>query len=294
MLKDILDNHHINVTDLLRQSEMKKVNDIEEKSTTTEDTYTPISNGCLTSIRKTGTTYRGNEILLCKCTCGNEVETTKNDLITVKHRFCSKSCGNRKNRKNQEDTKVILSDDWSQKIRCTLAVGDILERKETKRDGVRYVCNTYKCKCMKCGKEHLFSDLDFKIKDGYSIAKCNCYKHSKLQWNVVEILEKYNVKYIAEFVIPTVDKYRYDFAIFTDDMKYVRYLVECHGEQHYCPSKDFGGMDGYFRQRVIDLDKMEQAKAGGYSLIIIPFTIGYDKNYVEHLLRRFNIIKDEI
>ena len=149
------------------------------------------------------------------------------------------------------------------------------------------VYKQYKCKCVLCGKEHLFTCDQFGIYppskngvhayDGYwSKAYCDCHKISSFQWIVNKILFENNIRYQVEYSFPDLygcfhrRKLRFDFAILNEDRS-VKCLIECQGEQHYKTVDEFGDKRDFDIQITNDELKRKYAKQHAIPLIEIPY-----------------------
>jgi len=94
--------------------------------------------------------------------------------------------------------------------------------------------------------------------------KCNVSKGEK---KISEILDKYNIKYKTEYVIPNSNTmYRYDFYL-----PELNILIEYDGELHFIPVKYFGGVDKLKDYQEKDVIKNNLAKQYGYNLIRIKY-----------------------
>ncbi len=153
--------------------------------------------------------------------------------------------------------------------------------------GTFTVYKLYKCRCYLCGKEQLIRCSDFHIEppteygydayNGYwSDAKCDCHKISSFQWIVNKLLFDNHIPYRVEVSFPDLlgfsesQPLRFDFAIY-DSTGSINCLIECQGEQHYKPVKEFGGEIAYRRQLINDERKRQYATEKHYKLIEIPF-----------------------
>lgn len=149
------------------------------------------------------------------------------------------------------------------------------------------VFKKYRCKCYLCGKEHLITCDKFGIYppnrygnhayDGYwSEAFCECHVISSFQWVVNKVLQELNVNYRVEYKFQDLygiggqNLLCYDFAII-DEYEKVVALIECQGEQHYKPVKEFGGEKAFEIQKKNDELKKEYAKKIGIPLVEIPY-----------------------
>ncbi len=171
--------------------------------------------------------------------------------------------------------------------------------KRKKGGGTYKVYKLYKCRCYLCGKEFEIKSSDFSINpptkygyrayDGYwSSAYCDCHKISSFQWIVAKVLGENKIPYKVEVSFPDLwgamerRRLRYDFAVF-DSNKNIKFLIECQGEQHYRPIKEFGGDTQYKMQQKNDELKREYAKKHNIKLIEIPYTHKKYEKVIEYL-----------
>lgn len=161
----------------------------------------------------------------------------------------------------------------------------------TQKHNKRYcditVFKQYKCKCYLCGDEQLITCDKFGIypptdhgyhgSNGYwSEAFCKCHVISSFQWVVNKVLQELNINYRVEYSFSDLygicgqNLLCYDFAII-DKYEKVVALIECQGEQHYKPVKEFGGEKAFEIQKKNDELKKEYAKKAGIPLIEIPY-----------------------
>lgn len=107
-------------------------------------------------------------------------------------------------------------------------------------------------------------------------------------------MQEYDIKYRVEFSFP--DLYgieqkkllRFDFAIF-DSENNIKCLIECQGEQHYKPIKEFGGNTQYEVQVKNDELKRSYVEKRKIQLVEIPYTCNTYEKEVDYL-KRYGII----
>ena len=174
-----------------------------------------------------------------------------------------------------------------------------------KGGGTYYVYKLYKCRCYLCGKEQQIKSSKFSInpptEHGYheytgywSDAYCDCHKISSFQWIVTKLLKENKVPYKVEISFPDlyglyrVNHLRYDFGVY-DENGNIKCLIECQGEQHYEPVKEFGGDLQFVRQQKNDDLKRKYAKEKCIPLYEIPYKF---KKYerIEKFLQERGII----
>lgn len=169
----------------------------------------------------------------------------------------------------------------------------------TQRHDKRYaditVFKKYRCRCYLCGDEQLITCDKFGIypptdhgyhgSHGYwSEAFCKCHVISSFQWVVNKVLQELNINYRVEYRFSDLygiggqNLLCYDFAIMDEYVKVVA-LIECQGEQHYKPVKEFGGEKAFEIQKKNDDLKKEYAQKKGIPLI----EISYKKKKIERV-----------
>lgn len=166
------------------------------------------------------------------------------------------------------------------------------------------VYKKYRCRCYLCGQEQMVTCDKFGIYpptvygyrayDGYwSTVYCDCHKISSFQWIVNDILIKHDIDYRVEvsvdvlYGIDNVTPLRFDFAVYEGGK--LTAFIECQGEQHYKPVKEFGGARRFVIQQRNDAIKRTYAKEHNIKLIEISYK---HKRYgkVEALLKEQHII----
>lgn len=175
-----------------------------------------------------------------------------------------------------------------------------------RKDAYSYmIYKLYKCRCYLCGKEQTAKCSQFKISPptsygrtayhGYwSGVSCDCHEISSFQWIVNKLLLENNIPYRVEYSFDDLfgcsgtNKLKFDFAVL-DSNQQVKCLIECQGEQHYMPVKEFGGNRQYAAQLKNDELKRAYAKEHNIELIEISYK---DKQIekVEEILREHGVI----
>lgn len=98
-------------------------------------------------------------------------------------------------------------------------------------------------------------------------AGCPKCRSSKGETRIINILNKYKINYIKEYIIPGAkQRYRYDFYLFDYNI-----LLEFHGGQHYFPVEYFGGVEAFKSLKERDLFKIELAKSARIPLIVFNY-----------------------
>jgi len=227
----------------------------------------------------------------------------------------------KKQKAYKENGKRILADNYD--VDLTGRIFDSLEILEClddnyeeaftsgdlrKKDAYSYmVYKLYKCRCYLCGKEHTVKCSQFHISPptaygrrayhGYwSGVKCDCREtsHSSFQWIVNKLLFENNINYRVEYSFEGlfgccgINKLKFDFAIMNQDGS-IKCLIECQGEQHYMPVKEFGGNRQYDAQIINDELKRTYIQKHNIELLEISYK---DKQIekVESILRKHKII----
>lgn len=163
------------------------------------------------------------------------------------------------------------------------------------------VYKEYNCECSLCGEKQLINCDRFEIEktssgDYMGLVACYCHHISSFQWKTCKLLFDNNVKYKAEVPFPEIlgenskHPLRFDFVVYNDDDS-IKCLIECQGEQHYKPIKDFGGLSGFRTQSTNDNSKRCFAKKNNIKLIEISYK---QKKYeqIKDILIENEIISD--
>lgn len=167
------------------------------------------------------------------------------------------------------------------------------------------VYKEYRCRCYLCGKEKLVTcdkfgiypptPYGYRAYNGYwSEVYCDCHPISSFQWIVNDILIKHNIEYRVEASFPDLygvgntNLLRYDFSVLNEDGT-IKCLIECQGEQHYKPVKEFGGKHQFELQKKNDDLKRIYAEKNSIPLYEISYK---NKKYekVEEFLKSKEII----
>lgn len=175
-----------------------------------------------------------------------------------------------------------------------------------KKDAYSYmIYKLYKCRCYLCGKEHMVKCSQFHISPptqygvtayhGYwSGIECGCHEISSFQWIVNKLLLENDIDYRVEYFFSDLFGYygtnrlKFDFAIMNKDGS-VKCLIECQGEQHYMPVKEFGGNRQYDVQ--VKNDELKKAYVQKHNIELIEISYKDKKiEKVETILRKHNII----
>ena len=207
----------------------------------------------------------------CQCECGKITTVRRDVLIDGK----TKSCGCNSYRMAGVKNMDNLTGQKFGKL-------TVIERDFEKTDASKQAF--WWCAC-DCGEK--ISVGRGSLKSG-ATRSCGCLK-SKGEEKISKILNNNKIPHIKGYTFNDLkgkrNKLKFDFAIFKDDK--IKYLIECQGEQHYCPIEYFGGEEKFNRQQSYDNKKREYCKQHSIKLIEIPYW-DFDKIDSEYLL---NLIK---
>ena len=133
-------------------------------------------------------------------------------------------------------------------------------------------------------KEKSVSSGDLKSGHTYS---CGCFRKSKGELKIEEILKSLNIKYIPQYSFKdlkgTSQPLRFDFAIFQEDE--LKILIEYQGEQHYNNFAYFNKRNDFQKRIGYDEKKRQYCKDNNIQLIEIPY---WDFNIInkDYLIKR--------
>ena len=200
--------------------------------------------GKLTVIERTNKSNGSGVIWKCQCECGNIKEVPTASLTTGK----TKSCG-------------------CLKLESHLI--DITNKKFGKLTALFFIQNESKwhCKC-DCGNE---CDIDsYNLRHGLT-KSCGCINYSIGEFNIEQILIKNNMVYKKEYTESSLERRRFDFALFNKNNEIIR-LIEFDGEQHFNQSR--GTWQNHESLEIIqqrDENKNKWAAAHNIPLVRIPY-----------------------
>lgn len=198
----------------------------------------------------------------CKCDCGNEVTVRNAQLSAGKTASCGCLQRERTSAANTKDFTGYTTD----------AGVKIVERYDQDNRGVW----RYKCICPYCNGT--FVAIPAKLISNNQIS-CGCAILSKGEEKIKSILERENVRYVSQYMIPGCkDKkpLRFDFVIF-DKMNHLVHAIEYDGKQHDVPIDFFGG-ESDFKERIRrDRIKDEFCENAGIPLTRLPYTLSMDE-----------------
>ena len=206
---------------------------------------------------------------LCKCQeCGREWVSRKEDIV--------KGCAPCKMNNGiipfggRGYKSISAGDRFGKLVVLEYETG----RKTTSGKPVTYI----KCKC-DCGniisvrKDHL---TGYNKGNGQGVChtvSCGCGQVFAGESKITELLNKANVKYKTQYIIPELSNFmKFDFAVF-DAQDKLQYLIEYDGIQHYRAIDRFGGEEKLNIQKERDARKNAFCKEKGIPLIRIPYVV---------------------
>lgn len=222
--------------------------------------------GRLTVIEKIGTKElnNGNLVTLwkCKCSCGNEVETTTSYLKNGK----KKSCGCLQFDRPYND----LSGQRFGKLLVLERTDDRIQDNGRKR-------MMYKCLC-DCG--NICEAAGESLVSG-GTKSCGCEK-SYGEYITKKFLEDNNIEYEAQKIYPDLLGIKNGHLSYDFYLPQYNLLIECQGGQHYFPVPRLGGVDFLEKQQEHDRRKREYAKLHNIELYEINYK---DYSNIENILK---------
>jgi len=150
----------------------------------------------------------------CQCECGNEIDVISSSLTSGNTQSCG--CLKKENAYFVQYKKNLVGQKF----------GKLTVLEETNKREYEKVI--WKCKC-DCGNIVYLNTG--RLKSGNDIS-CGCLKYSYGVTNIINILNKNNIKYTKEYHFLNLPNRFYDFAIFNEDNILIR-LIEFDGEQHF-------------------------------------------------------------
>lgn len=206
----------------------------------------------------------------CICDCGQNCSIKATHLKSG----AATSCGCYNKQRIRETQMIDLTGEIIGNIK-------VIKKDDSKKNQTNWICE-----CLLCGT--IFSTGSYRLRMGQT-KSCGCIK-SKGEYNTGKVLLDLGFSFKKEWTFKDLlgkDRVplRFDFAIFKDNK--IKYLIECQGEQHYCPIEYFGGEEKFNRQQSYDNKKKEYCKQHNIRLIEIPYW-DFDKIDREYLL---NLIK---
>lgn len=185
----------------------------------------------------------------CMCDCGNIIYPTMNNLT----RGHTTSCGCAK-----DDYINSLKTDIIGKQYGKLTVIEEVFNKKYKRRMVKCLCE--------CGNIHICSIND--LTSGH-VFSCGCYKKSKGEIMISEILDTLGIVYIEQQSFEdckNIKRLRFDFYL-----PELKICIEYDGKQHYEPVEYFGGEDRFIIQKQNDEIKAQYCLDNNIKLLRIKY-----------------------
>lgn len=184
---------------------------------------------------------KGYSIYKCKCSCNKKtICYVRANSLKTGH---TQSCGCLTKELASVSNTIDLSNQYINNI-------FIIERSSFKNNN-RHVY--WKCKCY-CGEEFIADGVE--LRQG-KIVSCGCYKQSKGEKQIEELLKDAHIKYKKQYTFNSLignnRKLRFDFAIFEEEI--LKGLIEFQGEQHYKSIDYFGGDAEFLKRQEYDLKK---------------------------------------
>jgi Zn finger protein HypA/HybF involved in hydrogenase expression len=127
-----------------------------------------------------------------------------------------------------------------------------------------------------CRKHGEFSQQPSSHIDGQGCPRC---QSSHGENEVISVLKKLHIKFVHRARLITGSGCHFDFYL-----PIFRFLIEYNGAQHYEPYVIFGGQEAFDALRQRDAFKKRWARANGYRLIVIPYTIVNIEGYLRKRL----------
>lgn len=223
--------------------------------------------GRLTVLRKDFSKKEGHAYWICQCECGNIISVRSNNLKNGNTNSCG--CFRKETASNLKSFDLI-----NQRFGLLTVL---------KRDFSRTGKNAYWiCQC-DCGK--IISVDGSNLKRGRSIS-CGCYKKSKGEEKIENILNELNIQYETQKQFPNLfsinnGKLRFDFYL-----PLYNIVLEYQGKQHYTNIEYWGGEKGLQDRQTNDNIKRQWCKENNIKLIEIPYW-DFDKlneNYLKQLI----------
>lgn len=215
--------------------------------------------GHLQAIEPTNQRKYNRVIWRCKCLyCGNNYVFKDSSFLQTKG---DHNCGCHKNQNSLNNLKKSHSIiDLTGK-----EFGDFKVLYMTPHQ--KYEIVKWHCKCNRCGKEKDINSQSLRLgKSKY----CKCYRASRGQDAIKELLIKNNIPFIQQKVFQSCKKSNANmpFDFYVDN----KYLIEYDGQQHFKSIEIFGGQNRFKTTQKTDAFKNEWALKNNIPLIRIPYT----------------------
>lgn len=207
----------------------------------------------LTVIDITDKRQQGSVVWECQCDCGNICERSGTVLHRKGHHSCG--CWNRKQVTNLK--KKDLSGERFGKLIA-------LEATEKRASGG---CVVWKCEC-DCGNIVYIPSNSLTTRNTQS---CGCINYSIGEKNIDQILTKNHILFTSQYTEKSLNKKKFDFAIFNDKNQAIR-LIEFDGIQHFNETRGmWNSQETAENIQARDQEKNEWAVAHNIPLVRIPY-----------------------
>lgn len=199
------------------------------------------------------------ELLLLKCSCGEEYSTNFHTFLNENKKQCS-NCSKIKFRELRRTGISELKKHVESNSDCILISEDYVDYS----DKLKFIC--------KCENSFETSMISFNRGKKHCDS---CSPKSKLEYNCEKFLINNNIKYKSQvsyddLLSPKNRHLKFDFAIL-DENEEVKFLIELDGEQHFKPSNLFG-IEKFKTQILYDNLKNEYCDNKNITLHRIPYT----------------------
>lgn len=209
--------------------------------------------GKLTALYPLEERKNGHIVWHCKCKCGNEIDVIGNSLTSNN----TQSCGCLK---KENCYFVQLKENLIGQKFGYLTVLEETNQRE-------YGKIIWKCQC-ECGKIIYLNTS--RLKEGNDTS-CGCKKQNSLGvLNIIKLLKENNIIFKQEYTEKTLNKKRFDFAIYDNSNNLIK-LLEFDGEQHYRSSGGWNTPETLKEVQQRDKEKNNWAKEHNIPLVRIPY-----------------------
>ena len=189
---------------------------------------------------------------VCKCQCGNIIETTVGNLRSGH----TQSCGCLQ---KEQSSRASLKDLTGQKFGKLT----VLERDFSKNNsGEAY----WKCKC-DCGNITVVGG--YELRSG-GTQSCGCLISTK-ELKISKLLKKYNINFFQQKIFSDLKGIGNGYLRFDFYLPEQNIVIEYQGEQHYFPINKFGGQVSFEKQQIHDNIKRDYCKKNNIKLIEISY-----------------------
>lgn len=209
------------------------------------------------------------------------INNYKNNTMTILELAKKFNCSSSTIERRLKENNIILKPRFKYEDLTNKVFGQLTVIKENKERYEQDLKTTNKphhywwCKCS-CGNSELIQVESSHLKNGHT-QSCGCIK-SKAEKIITNILQTNNINFKSEYSFKDLKGInngilRFDFAIFDNDFKKLKYLIEYNGKQHYIQNGGWNDKEEYENRIKNDNIKIEYCKQRNIPLIIIPYTI---------------------